>query len=180
MKGILFVTMIVLIVGINARSFNNYSRTNPEKTNAMNLKAEEGFAHFYFGWIRGWQTQQLQAGQCYHDNNAFFFSLNDTFTTFLHAYRPDIWFNFLDRIRINIDNFAKLLQSCQVHSILLKVERIVTQEGFIEISARLITQIVFLQNNIQAFQNHLAAGEFELAGVELGKFVSAVVGVTVN
>ncbi|CAI2381603.1 unnamed protein product [Moneuplotes crassus] len=180
MKVALLAFLIILVAAVNARSFNTYSRTSPLLSKISQLNAEQTPFDFYRGFILGWQTQQSQPGQCYNDNGAFFSSLNDTWTTFKRAYRPDTWFNFLDRIRINIDNFAKSLQSCQMHSILTKMERIVTSEGILEVSARLISQIVFLQNNIQVFMDSLATGEYRTAGIEGGKFLSAIIGVTVN
>ncbi|CAI2381761.1 unnamed protein product [Moneuplotes crassus] len=179
MRVIFLVSLILLISTVSAGSVSNYLKVNGNDK-IMALKADQGFWDFHLGFILGWQTQQSRPGQCYNDNLAFVSSLSDTWVTFQRAYRPDTWFNFLDRIRINIDSLSKGLQSCQMHSILTKMERIVTTEGLLEVSARLISQIVMLQNNIANFMNYVNAGELRSAGTEMGKFFSAVVGVTVN
>ena len=181
MKVILFAILFCMIASTNARSFSTYSRLNPEETQVSTLTADpETVFDFYLGLIFGWQTQQTIPGQCHADNLAFFNSLGDTWLTFLRAYRPDTWFNFLDRIRINIDTMSKALQSCQIHSILTKLERIVTFDGLVETGARLITQITFLQGYMNQFSTHIAAGEMRLAGVQIGLLMSAIIGVTVN
>ena len=183
MKVIICVIAILLVLSVQARSFNNHNREktldNSESSRPNNLK-EETYIDFYFGTILGWQTQQTETGQCYADTIAFYTSLNSTLNILYHSYLPSYWFNLLDRFRINIDNYSNSLHSCQVHSILTKLQRILTQDGIVETAARLLTQIAILQIYFNNFTTEFAQGNLYDSGMNFGKLSSAIVGVTVN
>ena len=189
MKVLILALFVLLIAGASARSYNTYTRTNHfngaegikiEQEDTLQASDNQTLVDFYFGLILGWQTQQSLPGQCHADNKAFFKSLNDTLHTFMKAFLPSVWFNFLDRIRINIDTLSKGLQSCQVHSILTKLQRMVTMDGIIETAARLMTQIAFLQGYVTKFITFFNNGELQNAGIQVGLLSSAIIGVTVN
>ena len=187
MKVVLFALLVVLLAyGANARAFNNYVREDTYgKVKLMTVSEDpvvrnETWVDFYYGFILGWQTQQRVSGQCYADSANFYKTINDTFAMLMNAYLPSFWFNLLDRIRINIDAYSKSLQSCQLHAILNKLQRMFSADGLIETMARLLTQIAFLKGYMDNFTNFLAAGNMTDAGVQLGKLTSAIIGVTVN
>ena len=183
MKVRICVIAILLVLSVQARSFNNHNREkildHSESSRPNNLK-EETYIDFYFGTILGWQTQQTETGQCYADTIAFYTSLNSTLNILYHSYLPSYWFNLLDRFRINIDNYSNSLHSCQVHSILTKLQRILTQDGIVETAARLLTQIAILQIYFNNFTTEFAQGNLYDSGMNFGKLSSAIVGVTVN
>ena len=180
----LILALSLVTMAVSARSFNNYQREEASAGLAtpglMEDPSSETLADFYFGLILGWQTQQVRRGQCYMDNQNFFRTLNDTYQMILIAFLPANWFNFIDRIRINIDSFSKSLSSCQMHSILVRLERMLTLNGMIETMARLLTQVPFLQGYLDSFYSNLAVGNMTMAGTQLGRFSSAVVGISVN
>ena len=55
-----------------------------------------------------------------------------------------------------------------------------TSNGIIETMARLLTQIAFLQNYLTKFTTSFAAGNYTVAGTQIGLLSSAIIGVTVN
>ena len=179
---ILLTLLVLLIAGTSARSYNTYSETNNFQipAEASENRDPEPWSNLYFGIILGWQTQQALPGQWFNNNKAFISSLNDTLYTFFKAYLPAYWVNFLDRIRINIDNLSKVLQSCQIHTILEKLKVMSTWNGAIEALARILTQAGYLTDYFNQFMTHYEAGELTLAGVQVGILTSAIVGVTVN
>ena len=174
----------VLLCTANARSFNTFVRENQYAgAEAIKFQEEENnetFADLYFGIILGWQVRQDTPGQCYDDTLAFWQTMNRTLRSALTAFLPQNWFNFLDNIRVNIDSFAKSLQSCQTHTILTKLQRLVTMNGIIETAARLLTQIPFLQGYVSNFFAYLGDGNMTDAGIQLGLLSSAIIGTTVN
>jgi hypothetical protein len=181
-------TLLIVLFACSAygRAFNNYVRKDTYGADMElqwrddPIEVNETWIDFYFGLILGWQTQQKVPGQCYTDTVSYYKSLNLTLEMLLVSYLPAYWFNFLDRIRINIDSYSKSLQSCQVHSILLKLQRIVTMDGIIETAARLLTQVAFLKSYFELFTTNFADGNMTVAGTQLGKLSSAIIGVTVN
>ena len=182
---ILSLCLIIMISASNARSFNTYYRNEKFGNEAINVAEDdpvvnETWADFYFGMILGWQTQQINPGQCHRDTASYWTSLNDTLNILLVAWKPSFWFNFLDRIRINIDSYSKSLQSCQVHTVLTKLQRIVTVDGLIETAARLLTQVAFLGRYWTSFLENLFDGNMTDSGIQLGLLFSSITGVTVN
>ena len=186
MKLIIVALCIALLAcGTYAKSFNNHVNQNTFMGYEIEISEDEPVANetwvdFYYGIILGWQTQQKVPGQCHTDTTAFYTSLNATVDILLRSYLPSNWFNFADRVRINIDSLSKKLQSCQVHSILTKLQRIVTANGIIETAARLLTQVGSLQNYFSRFSLNLADGNMTVAGTQVGLMSSIIVGVTVN
>ena len=184
---LIFVALCIALLasGTYAKSFNNHVRQNSFMGFEMEVSEDEPalnetWGDFYYGIILGWQTQQKVPGQCHTDTTAFYTSINATIHILLRSYLPSNWFNFADRVRINIDSLSKKLQSCQVHSILTKLQRIVTVDGIIETGARLLTQVGSLKTYFNKLSANLADGNMTVAGTQLGLMSSIIVGVTVN
>ena len=61
-------------------------------------------------------------------------------------YKVANWFNFLDRLRIDLVDYNALQTQCQFYNILGELKGIFTLDGLIGLFSRLLPQAFILQN----------------------------------
>ena len=88
-------------------------------------------------------------GACWTQIAQFGNDLNMTYNEFFQMYLPMNWFNFADRLRINLVDFASLQQQCQVFNILGSFKVLFTLDGFFGLFARLIPQAFILKTQFE-------------------------------
>ena len=90
------------------------------------------------------QTNQNFEGACWTQVQVFEASVHTTFEELLIMYKPANWFNFLDRLRIDLVDYNALQVQCQFYNILGELKTIFTIDGLIGLFSRMLPQVIIL------------------------------------
>ncbi len=92
------------------------------------------------------QANSQFQGSCWTGVATLGNDLNTTYQEAFTMYLPQNWFNFLDRLRIDLVDFATVQQQCQVYNILGALKNMFSLDGFFGLFSRLIPQAFILKD----------------------------------
>ena len=84
-------------------------------------------------------TSQFQ-GACATQFDIILNDVNTTMNEALTAYLPWNWFNFIDRLRIDLVDYSTLQQQCQFYNILGAIKQMMSLDGLMGLFSRLLPQ----------------------------------------
>ena len=138
------------------------------------------FYNFTYGFVRGMQANNMFQGACQSQIDTLTASLSVTAQEALTAFLPKNWFNFLDRLRVDLNYYAALQQQCQFYNLLEILKGLFTLEGLFSLVSRLVPQSFFLKTQFETIMKFLGENDYYEAGKEIGNLVKNILGQPVN
>ena len=96
--------------------------------------------NFTYGFIRGMQATSQFQGACQTQFDIFLIDIQTTAQEALTAYLPWNFFNFMDRLRIDLVDYSTLQQQCQFYNILGSFKTMMSLDGIMALFSRLLPQ----------------------------------------
>ena len=126
------------------------------------------------------QANPTFEGACWTQIQVFGQSLNTTVQEALVMYLPANWFNFIDRLRIDLVDFNAMQVQCQIYNILGELKVIFSVDGLIGLFSRIVPQAFIFRGEIEKFQTFFAEGDYIQAATIIGTLSRNIIGQPVN